>query len=120
MEQKAIFRTKIVAKNQDYTSHNGEIVTIINSKEYRDETRYDIKFKNGEIAKNIMDCELSILESDRHCYECDKEMYSGYVIENGMEYYCSEECLHKHYTEEEFLQMYDDGNGDSYWTEWED
>ena len=58
-------------------------------------------------------------ENKRTCSECNKEMYSGYVIENGMEYYCSDECLHKNYTEEEFEELYDNGNGDSYWTEWE-
>ena len=56
----------------------------------------------------------------RLCSECGKYITRGYVIENGLEYYCSEECLDKHYTEEEYLKMYDDGDGDSYYTEWED
>lgn len=56
----------------------------------------------------------------RLCNECSKYMTRGYVIENGMEYYCSEECLNKHYSEEEYLELYDDGNGDSYWTTWDD
>ncbi len=56
----------------------------------------------------------------RKCSECNKVMYSGYCINGGEEYYCSDECLRKHYTEEEYLEMYDDGDGDSYWTEWED
>lgn len=45
-------------------------------------------------------------------------MRTGYVIDGGVEYYCTDECLHKHYTEEEWEDMYDDGNSDSYWTEW--
>ncbi len=44
-------------------------------------------------------------------------MYSGYVINGGEEYYCSDECLHTKYTEEEWNDMYSD-DGDSYWTEW--
>lgn len=36
------------------------------------------------------------------------------------EYYCSEECLHKHLTEEEFDNLYDEGRGNSYWTSWLD
>ena len=58
-------------------------------------------------------------DNSRVCNECMKKMYEGYVIENGFEYYCSDECLHKHYTEEEYLELYDNGNGDSYYTEWE-
>lgn len=55
----------------------------------------------------------------RTCTHCGKSMTNGYCIDNGCEYYCSDECLHEHYTEEEYLEMYDDGEGDSYWTEWE-
>jgi hypothetical protein len=55
----------------------------------------------------------------RSCDECNKDMTEGYVIDGGAEYYCSEVCLHKHYTPEEWAEMYDDGNTDSYWTEWE-
>jgi hypothetical protein len=46
-------------------------------------------------------------------------MNEGYVIESR-EWYCSDECLHKHVTPEEFLELYDDGDGDSYYTEWEE
>lgn len=53
----------------------------------------------------------------RRCNECNQEMNSWYCIDWGMEYYCSDECLHKHYTEEERLNMYDDWNSDSYRTE---
>lgn len=59
------------------------------------------------------------INNSRICNNCNKEMNKGYCIENGMEYYCSNECLHKHYTEEEFKELYDNGNGDSYWTDWE-
>lgn len=56
----------------------------------------------------------------RHCTECGKGMNQGYCIDNGLEYYCSEKCLYKNYTKQEWLELYDDGNGDSYWTTWED
>lgn len=62
----------------------------------------------------------SEIEQLRICNECGNVMNEGYCIDNGLEYYCSEECLHKHYTEEEYLKMYDNGNGDSYYTEWEE
>ena len=60
------------------------------------------------------------LEHSRCCSECGKPMYEGFCIENGAEYYCSEECLHKHLTEEEYENLYDDGRGNSYWTSWVD
>jgi hypothetical protein len=53
------------------------------------------------------------------CDECGAGMNEGFVIEGGIEYYCADECLHKHVTPEEFLELHDDGDGDSYWTEWE-
>ena len=63
---------------------------------------------------------LEEMDYPRTCSHCGNGMYEGYCIDAGLEYYCSDECLHKHYTEEEYLELYDDGNGDSYWTEWED
>lgn len=56
----------------------------------------------------------------RYCSECGKPMKEGYVVENGLEYYCSDKCLYKHYTLEEWQEMYDDGNTDNYWTDWYD
>ena len=60
------------------------------------------------------------LEHIRVCSECGKPMYEGYCIENGAEYYCSDECLHKNLKEEEYERLYDDGRGDTYWTSWLD
>ena len=45
-------------------------------------------------------------------------MTEGFVIEAGREYYCSDECLHQHYSDAEFEAMYADG-GDTYWTQWD-
>jgi len=54
----------------------------------------------------------------RICSHCGKAMSEGYVIAGGIEYYCSDACLHEHYTPEEWEDMYDD-DGENYWTEWE-
>ena len=61
-----------------------------------------------------------LIENEHFCSECSDYMTEGYCIDNGAEYYCSEKCLHKHYTEEEYEEMYDNGNGDSYYTTWEE
>lgn len=55
---------------------------------------------------------------ERRCSHCHKIMTEGYCIESGEEYYCSDECLHEHYTDEEYLELYDEGDGDTYWTQW--
>ena len=78
-------------------------------------TNYVMKHSDTETLVDELD-----LEHVRACSECGKPMYEGFCIENGAEYYCSEECLHKHLTEEEYENLYDDGNGDSYWTSWLD
>ena len=57
---KVVFNTKIVAKGQDYSAHNGEEVEIIGKRKGKDiySTRYTIRFQDGTTAKNIMACEL--------------------------------------------------------------
>ena len=56
----------------------------------------------------------------RQCTACGAGMNKGYIIEGGCEYYCSDLCLHKHISPDEFEELHDDGDGDSYWTEWDD
>ena len=56
----------------------------------------------------------------RQCDECGAKMRQGLVIDSGTAYYCGEACLHKHYTPAQWADMYADGEGDSYWTEWEE
>jgi hypothetical protein len=55
----------------------------------------------------------------RVCTHCKCLMISGYVIDGGLEYFCSNEHLLTTYTAEEFTEMYDDGNGETYYTNWE-
>lgn len=57
-----------------------------------------------------------IKDEKRYCDVCGDLMEEGYCIYDGLEYYCSDECLHKNYTEEEYLEMYE--NDEAYWTEW--
>jgi hypothetical protein len=65
-----------------------------------------------------LECDNIMNDHIRICDECGEVMTQGYCINDGDEHYCSDECLHKHYTQDEYLEMYDDGNGDSYWTDW--
>lgn len=75
-------------------------------------------FTSNDSIKDLIIRLENMIDETRYCSECGKSMKKGYCIENGLEYYCSDECLHKHYTNEEYIEMYDNGNGDSYYTEW--
>lgn len=57
------------------------------------------------------------LDCLRGCNECRKPMIVGYVV-NGCDTYCSDECMHKRLSGQEYKELYDDGNGDTYWTVW--
>lgn len=54
----------------------------------------------------------------RTCTCCGNYMQSGYIIGEGDEYFCSDECLHSHYSEEEYEE--ECANDNAYWTEWDD
>lgn len=72
------------------------------------------KDKNGEFEKIVE----SVLDNNvRICSECKKIMTKGYVVYDGDSYYCSDNCLHKNWTEEEWEEMTSD-DSDCYWTEW--
>lgn len=57
------------------------------------------------------------LDCFRICEECGRPMIEGYVV-NGCDTYCSDDCLHKHVSEEEYKLLYNEGEGDTYWTTW--
>lgn len=58
-------------------------------------------------------------ETIRYCYECGEENFdSGYVINDGDEYFCSDKCLYANYSEKSYLKMYEDGT--AYWTQWDE
>lgn len=70
--------------------------------------------------RNALEAEIKVLMeklelAPRVCSECNKPMWEGFY--DG-DYYCSEGCLHEHYTPEEWAEAYDDGEGECCWTEW--
>ena len=69
------------------------------------------------------DCYGNVLEVrdvvHRKCHICGEVNFQqGFVVEDGLYYYCSEECLHHDFTDEEWEKAYDEDWG--YWTQWED
>lgn len=92
--------------NSIYTCYEDTLKYLI------EEVVNECNFRDFQDKNNLGYLELRI------CDCCGNLMAQGYTINEGDEYYCSDECLHKHYTEEEFNELYDNGEGDSYYTEW--
>lgn len=55
----------------------------------------------------------------RTCSICGAEMTEGYCFEGGLAYYCSDDCLHHDFTDDEW-QAECETCEDSYWTTWEE
>lgn len=53
----------------------------------------------------------------RNCSVCGNKMNEGYCIGDGEAYYCTDKCLHKEITKEEYEELYE--RDAAYWTEWE-
>lgn len=71
-----------------------------------------------DIHKMLLKLSNYLTEHVRICSECGEIMQEGYITEN-YEYYCSDECLHKNYTKEEWKEIYTE-DGDNYWTSWKE
>ncbi len=54
----------------------------------------------------------------RKCEACGDGMFSGYIIGGGENYFCSDNCLHTKFTKKEWKALYNNGNSESYYTEW--
>ena len=59
-------------------------------------------------------------KAPRKCSHCGAGMFAGYLIDDGAAYYCSDACLHANMSPAEYAELYDDGNGSSFYTEWTD
>ena len=68
------------------------------------------------LRNDFTSLEEAINNTVRTCTECGRIMIQGYCVGDGLEYYCNGECLHKHYTKDEYEEMYRDN--DAYYTEW--
>lgn len=57
-------------------------------------------------------------EDKIYCSKCGNDMIQGYTVHDGLYHYCSDECLHKDISKEEYLYMYEQGF--AFWTTFED
>lgn len=56
-------------------------------------------------------------EDFRVCSLCNSVVQNGYVVGDGLEYYCSDNCLNKKYTSKEWNELYNEDCG--YYTEFD-
>lgn len=106
----------------------------------------ELMTKVNELVKenNISKCEIETiieaLEDEglevRTCTNCGELMDEGYIVNGGVEYHCSDECLHEEVTAEEWKKLTaylteedkrteeqqawfeEYGVTESYWTQW--
>ena len=105
------FTNKYVCSN--YKHHNPTIEEV---KSLILDVILEVKQKEVK-QKNLK--HIKELKFARKCSQCDKVFNEGYCINGGEKYYCSDECLHKNISKEEWDKHYTD-EGNSYWTVWEE
>lgn len=81
--------------------------------------------QDGYAAEDIIldnscyiDTDYNCIDEARTCSHCGADITAGGYVINGGDEYCCEHCHAEHFTPEEWAEMYDDGNGDSYWSDW--
>lgn len=102
-------KTKVEIELKDYINLIKKLNNVINENDRG--TRHDFAVS---IQEELERFGLEV----RVCTSCLKIMIEGYVIEGGMDYYCSDKCLEYDMTLEEFEEAYGDGDTECYWTEW--
>lgn len=90
-------------------NNNGNIREVINL--------LNISKKQGE-EQDIIEILEEVGIDARICDVCNKIMIEGYCIEDGDEYACQDTCLHQLMTPEYFEELYADGEGSTYYTNW--
>ena len=65
-----------------------------------------------QLCEHIVDiCEM------RTCTRCGTPILEGFCINDGLEYYCSEDCLYSTYSRQEYKALNE--RDEAYWTTWE-
>ncbi|MEK5081069.1 hypothetical protein MKX73_19275 [Solibacillus sp. FSL W7-1436] len=92
------------------------VYIILSEKEYEEEADFfpienyqAFSNYNYEVIKN-----LYFEDFARECKECEDLLDNGFLVDDT-DWYCSKECLHKKFSEVEYLEMYD--NEQAFWTE---
>ena len=79
--------------------------------------KWDENTSEDVIAESFTDFWWDTDRACRRCSECGRLMRAGYCADMGVAYYCSDECLHSDFTDEEWVEECEN-NDQSYYTEW--
>ena len=79
--------------------------------------KWDENTSENIIAESFTDFWWNTDRTCRRCAVCGKLMREGYCVDMGAAYYCSDECLHAEYSDEEWTEECEN-NDQSYYTEW--
>lgn len=79
--------------------------------------KWDENTSENVIAESFTDFWWNTDRTCRRCSVCGKLMREGYCVDMGAAYYCSDECLHTEYSDEEWAKECEN-NDQSYYTEW--
>lgn len=71
----------------------------------------------NEVADALVEYYHDTTNECRRCSICGRLMQEGYCQDGGYRYYCSDDCLHHDFTDEEWNEECDN-NDQSYWTQW--
>ena len=66
--------------------------------------KWDENTSEDVIAESFTDFWWDSDKTCRRCSICGKLMRTGYCVNMGDAYYCSDECLHSDYTDEEWAE----------------
>ena len=79
--------------------------------------KWDENTSEDVIAESFVDFWWDTDRTCRRCSECGRLMREGYCVDSGVAYYCSNDCLHSDFSDEEWIEEYEN-NDQSYYTEW--
>ena len=79
--------------------------------------KWDENTSKDVIAESFVDYWWDTARTCRRCSECGRRMRAGYCADMGVAYYCSDDCLHTDFTDEEWAAECE-ANDQSYYRGW--
>lgn len=107
---------KILNKATSYTAYDLYSEYELN-KFAKDYLKKNDKIIPNKMADDFVEYYHGNPNECRRCSICGRLMQEGYCQDGGWRCYCSDDCLHHDFTDEEWNEECDN-NDQSYWTQW--